>query len=83
MPKNAAAANVSHIGKVADRQSWSSDVAQAQFMRDVPQHSIARIRRKQMPISAGAKSRCASDLLMAGAIRSTEAGAPFDQEMSS
>ena len=35
-PKNPAAANVSHIGKVGERQSWSSDVAQAQFMRGVP-----------------------------------------------
>jgi hypothetical protein len=74
MPKNAAAANVSHIGKVGDRQSWSSDVAQAQFMRDVPQRSIARIRRKQMPISAGVKSRGASDLLMADETQSVYRG---------
>jgi hypothetical protein len=42
-PKNPAAANVSHIGKVGERQSWSSALAQAQFMRDVPQRSIKRI----------------------------------------
>jgi len=34
--KNPTTAKVSHIGKVGKRQSWSSDVAQAQFMRDVP-----------------------------------------------
>ena len=34
--KNPAAAIVSHIGKDAERQMWSSDVAQAQFMRDIP-----------------------------------------------
>src|ERR1700694_1002333 len=38
--KHLAAANVSHIGKAGERQSWSSGVAQAQFMRDVPQRSI-------------------------------------------
>jgi len=49
IPKNPAAAKVSHIGKVGERQSWSSDVAQAQFMRDVPQRRVARIPRKPMP----------------------------------
>jgi hypothetical protein len=36
IPKNPAAANVNHTGKVGERQSWSSDVAHAQFMRDIP-----------------------------------------------
>lgn len=36
MPKNPTTAKVSHIGKVGERQSWSSDAAQAQFMRDIP-----------------------------------------------
>jgi hypothetical protein len=45
IPKNPAAAKVSHIGKDGERQIWSSDVAQAQFMRDVPQRSIERIPR--------------------------------------
>src|SRR5689334_4438379 len=36
MPKNAAADSVSHIGKDGERQIWSSDVAQAQFMREIP-----------------------------------------------
>jgi hypothetical protein len=49
IPKNPAAANVSHIGKAGERQSWSNDVAQAQFMRDVPQRSIKRTPRKPMP----------------------------------
>src|SRR4030088_1918613 len=49
IPKNPAAANVSHIGKAGERQSWSSDVAQAQFMRDVPQCSITRIQRRECP----------------------------------
>src|SRR5260370_25268302 len=49
IPKNPAAANVSHIGKAGERQSWSSDVAQAQFMRDVPQRSIKSIPRNRMP----------------------------------
>src|SRR6478735_8576041 len=35
-PKNPAAASVIHIGKAGERQIWSSEVAQAQFMRDVP-----------------------------------------------
>ena len=43
IPKNPAAANVSHIGKVGERQRWSSDAAQAQFMRDVPQRGIERV----------------------------------------
>jgi hypothetical protein len=34
--KNPAAANVSHIGNVGVRHSWSSVLAQAQFMRDIP-----------------------------------------------
>ena len=42
-PKNPVTAKVSHIGKVGERQSWSSDAAQAQFMRDIPQRSIERI----------------------------------------
>ena len=45
IPNNPAAANVSHIGKTGERQNWSSDVAQAQFMRDAPQRSIERIQR--------------------------------------
>src|SRR5436305_1553572 len=36
IPKKPPAANVIHIGKVGKRQSWSSDKAQAQFMREVP-----------------------------------------------
>ena len=48
--KNPAAASVSHIGNVGERQNSSSDVAQGQFMRDVPHAerwgaSIERIRR--------------------------------------
>src|SRR6266436_2587205 len=35
-PKNPPAAIVSHIGKDGERQMWSSDVAHAQFMRDIP-----------------------------------------------
>lgn len=35
-PKKPAAANVNHIGNAGRRQSWSSDVAQAQVMGDVP-----------------------------------------------
>ena len=35
-PKNPAAAIVSHIGKDGERQMCSSDVAHAQFMRDIP-----------------------------------------------
>ncbi|MDA9441919.1 hypothetical protein XH98_23090 [Bradyrhizobium sp. CCBAU 51745] len=35
-PKKPAAASVNHIGKDGERQVWSSDEAQAQFMRDVP-----------------------------------------------
>ena len=35
--KNPAAASVSHIGNDGERQIWSSEEAQAQFMRDVPQ----------------------------------------------
>src|SRR5271156_887908 len=38
--KNPAAANVSHIGNDGERQRKSSDVAQAQFMRGVPQRSM-------------------------------------------
>jgi hypothetical protein len=34
--KNPAAAKVSHIGNDAERQMPSSDVAQAQFTREVP-----------------------------------------------
>ena len=34
--KKPAAANVSHIGNVGERQISSSDDGQAQFMRDVP-----------------------------------------------
>ena len=45
IPKNPAAANVSHIGNAGERQIWSSDVAQAQFMRDVLQRSIDRAVR--------------------------------------
>jgi hypothetical protein len=44
-PMDPAAAKISHIGKLGERQSWSSDVAQAQFMRDAPQRSIERIQR--------------------------------------
>src|SRR5713226_9483617 len=51
IPKNPAAANVSHIGNAGERQSWSSEVAQAQFMRDVPQRGIKCIPRKPMPFS--------------------------------
>jgi hypothetical protein len=29
-------ANVSHIGKVGEGQIWSSGVAEAEFMRDIP-----------------------------------------------
>src|SRR6478672_2043293 len=47
IPKNPAAVNVSHIGKAGERQSWSSDVAQAQFMRDVPQCSTKCIQRSE------------------------------------
>src|ERR1700716_4323057 len=36
IPKTPAVANVSHIGKAGERQSWSSDVAQAQFMPRCP-----------------------------------------------
>ena len=39
IPKNPAAANVSHVGKAGVRQTWSSDVAQVQFMTsscDIP-----------------------------------------------
>ncbi len=39
MPKNPAAASVSHIGKVGERQISSSEEGQAQFMRGVPQRS--------------------------------------------
>src|SRR6202011_3099269 len=46
IPKNPAAASVSHIGKVGECQSWSSDVAQAQFMRGVPQRSRKGTQRK-------------------------------------
>jgi hypothetical protein len=46
IPKNPAAANVSHIGNAGERQIWSSDVAQAQFMRDVLQRSIDRAVRE-------------------------------------
>jgi hypothetical protein len=46
IPKNPAAASVSHIGKVGERQRGSSDEAQAQFMRGVPQRSIKHDRRK-------------------------------------
>nr|GAJ35860.1 hypothetical protein BDOA9_0150700 [Bradyrhizobium sp. DOA9] len=35
-PKNPAAASVIHVGKAGERQIWSSEVAHAQFMRDVP-----------------------------------------------
>jgi hypothetical protein len=35
IPKNPAAASVSHIGKAGERQIGSSDEAQAQFMRGV------------------------------------------------
>jgi hypothetical protein len=48
IPKNPAAAKVSHIGNDGERQIWSTDVAQAQFMRDVPQRSIERIPRTGM-----------------------------------
>jgi hypothetical protein len=44
--KNPAAASVSHIGKFGERQIWSSDEAQSQFMRGVPQRSSSRIQRK-------------------------------------
>src|SRR5205807_10011359 len=42
IPKKPAAANVIHIGKVGERQSWSSDEAQAQFMREVPHAAFNR-----------------------------------------
>jgi hypothetical protein len=45
IPKDPAAAKVSHIGNDGERQIWSSDVAQAQFMRGVPQRSIERTPR--------------------------------------
>src|SRR5882724_7332817 len=35
-PKKPPATIVSHIGKAGERQMWSSDVAHAQFMRDIP-----------------------------------------------
>jgi hypothetical protein len=35
-PKKPAAAIGSNIGKDGERQMWSNDVAQAQFMRDIP-----------------------------------------------
>ena len=34
--KKPAAANVSHVGKACERQICSSELAQGQFMRDVP-----------------------------------------------
>src|ERR1700722_9958650 len=34
IPKNPAAASVSHIGNAGERQIWSSEDAQAQFMRE-------------------------------------------------
>jgi hypothetical protein len=39
IPKKPAAASVSHIGKVGERQSWSSDETHAQFMRKVSSRS--------------------------------------------
>jgi hypothetical protein len=39
IPKKPAAANVSHVGKVGERQSWSSDETHAQFTRKVSSHS--------------------------------------------
>jgi len=53
-PKKPAAASVNHIGKVGERQIGSSDVAHAQFMRDVPSRSKERIERKQAPQVAAA-----------------------------
>jgi len=35
-PKNPAAAIANNIGKDDVRQMWSSDVAHAQFMREIP-----------------------------------------------
>src|SRR3954449_8902347 len=49
-PMDPAAAKISHIGKLGERQSWSSDVAQAQFMPGVPQ-------RQQKKRSAQAQSQ--------------------------
>ena len=34
IPKKPAAASVSHIGNEGERQRWSSEEAQAQFMRE-------------------------------------------------
>src|SRR5580698_1955090 len=47
-PKNPAAANVSHIGNDGERQMKSSDVAQAQFMRGVPQRMQHKVHSAKM-----------------------------------
>src|SRR5882672_8098552 len=52
IPKNPAAASVSHIGNDGERQRWSSEEAQAQFMRDVPQRD-----RKTRSAQASARER--------------------------
>src|SRR3982074_132011 len=55
--KKPAAAKVSHIGNAGEPQISSSDVGQAQFMRDIPKWidgwigATWRIRQKRMPNS--------------------------------